>query len=71
MPKTRLIIGKSMSEELISLISSGFAQSEHETIRTNANDVIWDNIIDSVWAATDFEVGELIWNTFNVKLSLS
>jgi len=71
MPKTRLIIGKSMSEELISHISSGFTQSEHETIRTNANDVIWDNIIDSVWAATDFEVGELIWNTFNVNLSLS
>ena len=70
MAKTRLIIGKSMSEELISYISSGFAQSEHEEIRVNTDDVIWDNIIDSVWAATDFEVGELIWNTFNVKLSL-
>jgi hypothetical protein len=71
MAKTRLIIGKSMSEELISLISSGFAQSEHKGIRVNTDDVIWDNIIDSVWAATDFEVGELIWNTFNVNLSLS
>jgi hypothetical protein len=70
MAKTRLIIGKSMSEELISHISSGFTQSEHEEIRVNTDDVIWDNIIDSVWVATDFEVGELIWNTFNVKLSL-
>ncbi len=71
MAKTRLIIGKSMSEELISHISSGFAQSEHTGIRTNIGDTVRDNIIDSVWSTTDFEVGELIWNTFNVNLSLS